>query len=131
MEHFDFIVLGAGPTGLSYARSKQLCGSDNFLIIEKENTVGGLCRSTMTKWGMADTGGGHMFCTKYPEVEKFVTSHLGASQWLEYDRKSTCIIESHEIDYPIEEHLWQFPEDMAIEMSRDSIQASAVKKLDS
>lgn len=118
MERLDFIVLGAGVTGLAYSRAMQICGHNNFIILDK-NQAGGLCRSVQTTWGTADVGGGHMFCTKYADVERFVTGHLGASNWLEFDRKSAAVLLGNIVGYPVEEHLWQLPEEDALRLAMD------------
>ena len=40
-----YLILGAGPAGLSFANRLKQKGITNFLILEKEKTAGGLCRS--------------------------------------------------------------------------------------
>lgn len=40
--HYDIIVLGAGPAGLSFATSAYDCGERSILIIEKEKRLGGV-----------------------------------------------------------------------------------------
>lgn len=41
-----FLILGAGVAGLTFARKLKDCGEDDFLILEREEEPGGLCRST-------------------------------------------------------------------------------------
>src|SRR5690606_25562371 len=57
------LVIGAGPSGLAVAYSLQ----NNTLVLEKEATVGGLCRSIYHRGGVFDIGG-HSFHTPHPEV---------------------------------------------------------------
>jgi protoporphyrinogen oxidase len=113
MEKFKYIILGAGPTGLSFARSLQLLGEDSFLVLEKEKEPGGSCRSSDTPYGKADIGGGHMWCTKFKEVDKFVKKHLPENEWVTHHRKTTVMFMGNEIGYPIEEHIWQLPQNLA------------------
>jgi len=43
-----YLILGAGPAGLSFANMLKSSGggySDSYLILEKEDSAGGLCRS--------------------------------------------------------------------------------------
>ena len=40
---YDVIIIGAGISGLAAAWKLQRCGVDNFLIVEKENQIGGTC----------------------------------------------------------------------------------------
>ena len=43
-----FLILGAGPAGLTFANRLLQNGIDDFLVLEKENEAGGLCRSRET-----------------------------------------------------------------------------------
>ncbi len=45
MEHYKNIILGAGVTGLSVAKSLLNKGENEVLVLEKNNFVGGLCSS--------------------------------------------------------------------------------------
>lgn len=57
MQKVKYLILGAGISGLTFASLKT--GND-YLIIEKENTIGGLCKSFYSKnfvWDVA----GHFF----------------------------------------------------------------------
>ena len=54
-----YLILGAGPAGLTFANRLLQNGIDDFLVIEKENEAGGLCRSREVDGSPLDTGGGH------------------------------------------------------------------------
>jgi len=123
MEKLKFLILGAGPAGISFARALQLSGEKSFRVIEQEPRPGGLCRSTLTPYSLADVGGGHMWCTKFPEADDFVKKHLPESEWLTFERNSTAILMGNEIPYPIEENLWRLPPDLAEEIILDVLQA--------
>jgi cation diffusion facilitator CzcD-associated flavoprotein CzcO len=47
MLHVDFCILGAGPSGLTFAHKLLQAGCTSFVLLEKEAEAGGLCRSTM------------------------------------------------------------------------------------
>lgn len=53
-----YLILGAGPAGLSFAAKLRQLGEDSFLIIEKEKEPGGLCRSVTVDGAPFDLGGG-------------------------------------------------------------------------
>lgn len=118
MDNLSYIILGAGPTGLTFARSLLALGIDDFVVLEKESSIGGLCRTVSTEWGNVDVGGGHMWNTKYSAAEAFVNRHFG-NRWIEYDRHSTIILDNQEIGYPIEEFLWQLSHYEIIECLND------------
>ena len=68
-------ILGAGPTGLTTAW-KLLENNWDVIIIEKQNMVGGLCRSWKWKNFIIDTGP-HLFHTPDKLLKKFWLKHFG------------------------------------------------------
>lgn len=69
------IIIGAGPSGLAAGWELSESGRP-VLILEKEDGVGGLCR-TFDFCGYKFDCGGHRFFTKQPEVQKFWEEILG------------------------------------------------------
>lgn len=53
--HYDIIVLGAGPAGLSFATSAHDCGEKSILIIEKEKHLGGVLNHCLSDGFGEDT----------------------------------------------------------------------------
>jgi protoporphyrinogen oxidase len=109
------LIIGAGITGLTYARCLQLAGDDDFLVLEAEATPGGLCRSAIIDGHVLDTGGGHFLCSRHPEVYDFIYRHIPREAFAEFGRVSKIRIGRTEVDYPLETNLWQLPEDEAID----------------
>ena len=68
-------ILGAGPTGLITAW-QLLKRNWDVTILEKNEIVGGLCRSWKRKNFILDTGP-HIFHTPDKELEKFWKKHFG------------------------------------------------------
>ena len=64
---YDYIVLGAGITGLTLLKKLKEKGYNNILGIEREKEAGGLCRTFYVEGHACDIGG-HFFQTKFPEV---------------------------------------------------------------
>lgn len=52
-----YLILGAGPAGLSLANAFRLAGVSDFLVLEKEAEAGGLCRSVDVDGSPFDLGG--------------------------------------------------------------------------
>ena len=67
-----YIILGAGATGLSLGCALKKKGIEDFLILEKENEAGGLCRSTEVDGSPFDIGGGHFLDVKRKKVNDFL-----------------------------------------------------------
>ena len=61
MNKVRYLILGAGPSGLAFARTLLDQGENSFLILEKEEIAGGLCRSMMVDGSPFDIGGGHFY----------------------------------------------------------------------
>ena len=61
MKRYDYLILGAGPAGLTFANLLQKKAPDKtYLVLEKEDTAGGLCRSRNVDGSALDIGGGHL-----------------------------------------------------------------------
>lgn len=72
MEKYKYVILGAGPAGLSFANYLQKHGEKNFIVIEKETEAGGLCRSATVDGAPVDIAGGHFLDVRRPEVNDFL-----------------------------------------------------------
>ena len=109
MSSVRIVILGAGPAGLSLAHRLLQLGEESFVVLEKEEAPGGLCRSVEVDGAPLDLGGGHFLDVKRPEINRFLFGFLSEEQWNTYDRKSTIQVQGVEIEYPFEANLWQFP----------------------
>lgn len=109
MQNVKFIILGAGPAGLSVANRLLQRGESSFVVFEKESEAGGLCRSRQVDGAPLDIGGGHFLDIKRPSVLQFLWGFLPRDEWVRHQRKSTIRIHGQEIDYPFEANLWQLP----------------------
>lgn len=109
MKIYKYIILGAGPAALSFARTLKDLGEESFLVLEKESEPGGLCRSMDVDGAPLDIGGGHFLDLKSREVLDFIFRFLPKEEWLEYERRSPIRLRGTEIDYPLEANIWQLP----------------------
>src|SRR3989344_2605868 len=98
MEKFDFVILGAGVAGLSFAKKVSERGF-SVLILEKENVVGGLSR-TLNHNGFLLDFCAHRFHSKNEEVLKEV---FGLDMtWKKHLKKSRVYIYNKYLKYPYE-----------------------------
>ncbi|TDF96213.1 NAD(P)-binding protein [Paenibacillus piri] len=114
-KEFKYVILGAGPSGLSFAHRLLENGETSFLIVEKENIGGGLCRSKDIDGSPLDIGGGHFLDVRKKNVLDFLFKFLPEDEWNKFERISKIIIRENEIDYPFESNIWQLPADEQIE----------------
>ncbi|MFO7665593.1 MAG: NAD(P)-binding protein [Desulfobacterales bacterium] len=127
MKSYKYIIIGAGPSGLSFAHALRDLGETSFLVIEKEPVAGGLCRSHDVDGSPIDIGGGHFLDVKRSEVLDFLFRFMPRSEWQKYMRISTIMLRGKEIDYPLEANLWQLPPDDQIEFYESIAQAGCVR----
>jgi protoporphyrinogen oxidase len=124
-----YVILGAGPSGLTIAHALLDAGvaRDDLIVIEKQPTVGGLCRSEMVDGAPIDTGGGHFLDVKRKEVLDFLFRFMPREEWQLHDRVSKIRIRGVEVDHPLEANLWQFPSDVQADFLESIAQAGCVR----
>ncbi|XME01936.1 protoporphyrinogen/coproporphyrinogen oxidase [Lachnospiraceae bacterium C1.1] len=110
-----YIILGAGPAGLSFARSLKDKGENDFLIIEQEAEAGGLCRSADVDGSPFDIGGGHFLDVRRPAVDEFLFRFMPKDEWDRYERDSKIVVGDNTINSPIEANIWQMKIDDQVE----------------
>jgi len=94
----NIITLGAGPAGLTaaYLASKK---GEKAIVLEKEDSVGGISKTVDYKNFLFDIGG-HRFFTKYEEVENLWHEMLG-DDFLTRPRMSRIYYKHKFFHYPL------------------------------
>ena len=117
-----YLILGAGPAGLAFANRLRQLGESSFLVLEKEEEAGGLCRSVEVDGSPFDIGGGHFLDVRYPRVNEFLFQFMPQEEWDKYERNSQIQINGEMINSPIEANIWQ----MKLEEQVEYLKAIAV-----
>lgn len=102
-----YLILGAGPSGLTVANKLKQKGITDFLVLEREDTAGGLCRSVEVDGAPFDIGGGHFLDVRRPQVNKFLFDFMPEEEWNKFTRDSRISINGNLINHPIEANIWQ------------------------
>ena len=102
-----YLILGAGPSGLSFANRLLQNGIDDFLVLEQEAEAGGLCRSRDIGGAPLDIGGGHFLDVRNPKVLDFLFPFMPVELWDRYERDSRIVVGDNTINSPIEANIWQ------------------------
>lgn len=126
MINVRFCILGAGPSGLTFANKLKQAGVTSFVLLEKEPEAGGLCRSVMVDGSPLDIGGGHFLDLRRKDVLNFLFEFMPRSEWNEYERVSKIRFRGQEVDHPLEGNLWQLPIDAQIEFLESIAQAGCL-----
>jgi protoporphyrinogen oxidase len=128
MKKIKFLILGAGPTGLSLANILLDGGveRDQLIVVEKESEPGGLCRSRMVDGSPLDIGGGHFLDVKNKQATNFLFKFMPEHEWQKFSRVSKIAIDSFLIDYPIESNIWQLPKEDQIDYLEALVKSGSV-----
>ncbi len=113
--NYKYLILGGGAAGLTFATLLKKSGEESFLLVEKENECGGLCRSTDVDGAPLDIGGGHFLDVRRPKVVDFLFEFMPKEEWNIFSRISKIKVGNYLIDHPFEANIWQFPEDISNE----------------
>jgi len=104
-----FLILGAGPTGLSAAARLAECGAGEHLLVEKSDRVGGLAASFRDARGFTWDIGGHVLFSHYPVFDALVNSLFAPGAMLEHTRSAWARIGAHWVPYPVQRNLRHLP----------------------
>jgi protoporphyrinogen oxidase len=121
-----FLILGAGPSGLSFAHGLLRRGERSFLVLEKEEVAGGLCRSAMVDGAPLDIGGGHFLDVKRREVLDLVFQFMPESEWTLHNRRARIRLAGTEVEHPLEGNLWQLPLETQVDFLESIARAGCV-----
>ncbi len=121
-----YLIIGAGPAGLTLGCALIEKGIKDFLIIEKEDTAGGLCRSEMVGGSPFDTGGGHFLDVRRPAVNKFLFKYMPEEEWSRFERDSRIDLYGQIIGSPIEANIWMLDIDSQVDYLKTIAQAGCV-----
>ena len=121
MSNKKIVVLGAGLAGLSAAWHLQHSGKE-CLVFEKEDEVGGLCRSKRLK-GFTFDYDGHLLHFKHQAtfnlVQKLLNGNLARHQ-----RSAFIYHDGRYIRYPFQANLYNLPSSVSKECLLGFIKAS-------
>ncbi|MEW6089020.1 MAG: FAD-dependent oxidoreductase [bacterium] len=109
------VILGAGLTGLSTAYHL----NKDYHIFEKENEVGGLCRSYRVD-GFTFDYTGHLLFLKNPLIKKLVVDLIG-DNLIKHQRKSWVYLKNQLIKFPFQANFGSLPDSIAKECLGDFI----------
>lgn len=129
MKRYKYIVIGAGPSGLTLAHSLIDHGvsQNQILVLEKESTAGGLCRSEIVDDAPLDIGGGHFLDIRNNKVLEFLFRFMPKGEWDTYERISKIRLRGQEIDHPLEANLWQLAKADQVDYLESIAQAGCVR----
>jgi protoporphyrinogen oxidase len=112
-EHYSVVILGAGPTGLGAAHRLVELGYDDFIVIERENSLGGLASSRVDDQGFTWDLGGHVQYSHYEYFDRVMDRTV--KDWLTHPREGWVWVGDLAIPYPIQANLHYLDRDTCLE----------------
>lgn len=124
-----YLILGAGPSGLTLAHALLELGvpADQVVVVEQEEKPGGLCRSIEVDDAPLDIGGGHFLDVRRKRVLDFLFRFMPASEWVSHDRVAKIRLRGKEIDHPLEANLWQLSREEQVDYLESIARAGSVR----
>ena len=102
------LIVGAGPTGLGAGLRLSELGETDFLIVERNEYVGGLSASFTDQAGFVWDLGGHVLFSHYPYYDRVVEQALG-DRYLEHQRISRVRMAGQWVPYPFQNNIRHLP----------------------
>lgn len=109
-----YLIIGAGISGLTFANFIK----DDYLIIEKENEVGGYCR-TIKKGEYLWDYAGHFFHFKTDEMKKLFENLMKDEELIFQEKNTKIYYGDRLIDYPFQMNIHQLPQQEFIDCLYD------------
>jgi protoporphyrinogen oxidase len=116
MKKVKYLIIGGGVSGIS---SAVFLGKDeDYLIIEKEEELGGYCR-TIFQDGFTWDFSGHFFHFKNEEIKNLIFKNIDPNIVLKVDKKSSIIYKNKEINFPFQKNIGELEKEEFIECLYD------------
>ena len=100
-------IIGAGLSGMSAAFHLK----KKYILLEKEKTAGGLCRSVIVDGHTIDIGGGHILFTNDGYAKNLFGELLGKNI-ASHERESYIFMKNTYVKYPFEVNLYGLPKNI-------------------
>lgn len=114
MKKVKYLIIGAGVSGLTFANYI----GDDYLIVEKENEVGGYCR-TIKKGEFIWDYAGHFFHFNQEEFKKKFVEEVNPKDIIHKDKCTKIYYKDKLIDYPFQTNIHQLSQDEFIDCLYD------------
>lgn len=114
MREIDTLIIGGGISGLTYA----VFTNEEYLIIEKESEVGGLCRTFYKKdyiWDYA----GHFFHFVNPKIKEIFDEKVKKENIVICKKNTNINYNGKLINYPFQMNIHELPKDEFIDCLYD------------
>lgn len=120
------LIIGAGISGISYANFT----NNPCLIIEKDEEIGGYCR-TIKRSGFVWDYSGHFFHFQHPQIENIVCKNMNKAELISVDKLTSILYNGIYIDFPFQKNIHQLPKSEFIDCLYDLFATKDIKEISS
>lgn len=120
-----YLIIGAGISGLTFANYAK----GDYLVVEKENEVGGYCR-TIKRNGYVWDYAGHFFHFKTDEFKKRFLDKMNENEIVYNDKCTKILYNGDFIDFPFQMNIHQLKKDEFIDCLYDLFNKEEKDKYD-
>ncbi|KAI9666415.1 MAG: hypothetical protein M1821_004351 [Bathelium mastoideum] len=108
----DVLVIGAGPTGLGAAKRLHQIDGPSWLIVDSNETPGGLASTDITPEGFLYDVGGHVIFSHYKYFDDCINEALpNADDWYTHQRISYVRYKGLWVPYPFQNNIAMLPKE--------------------
>lgn len=116
-DHYDIVILGAGPTGLGAAwrlgeieRARPDLAR-SWRMFDAAREPGGLAASVVDAQGFRWDLGGHVLYSHYAYFDALLDELIPAHEWVDQPRRTFVHVRGRWLPYPIQRNLHRLPHD--------------------
>ncbi|KAK8183289.1 UDP-galactopyranose mutase [Phyllosticta capitalensis] len=121
----DVLVIGAGPTGLGAAKRLNHINGPSWLIIDSNETPGGLASTDTTPEGFLYDVGGHVIFSHYKYFDDCINEALpNESDWYTHQRISYVRCKELWVPYPFQNNISMLPKEEQVKCMDGMIDAA-------
>jgi len=110
-----YLIIGAGISGLATANFLE---SDDYLILEREDEIGGWCK-TIVQDGFVWDFSGHFFHFRHPEIEAYLRERMPPDEVMTVEKNSLIHFKGEHVDFPFQKNIHQLPKEDFIDCLHD------------
>ncbi len=116
MESVEYLVVGAGVSGLSFANAIRQEAADararepEVLVVEADSEPGGYCK-TIVQDGFTWDYSGHFFHFRQPEIEAWLRERMPGQDVRTVSKKTSIRYKGLDIDFPFQKNIHQLEKD--------------------
>ncbi|KAL2352670.1 UDP-galactopyranose mutase [Cryomyces antarcticus] len=121
----NVLVIGAGPTGLGAAKRLQQLDAPSWLIVDSNETPGGLASTDVTPEGFLYDVGGHVIFSHYKYFDDCIAQALpNETDWYTHQRISYVRCKNLWVPYPFQNNISMLPKEEQVKCMDGMIDAA-------